>query len=177
MNQFLSDLASKKPAPGGGSASAMAGVMAAALVRKVCLLTIGKKKYQSVDERFSQLNQEAEELQKALLQLVKEDEKAFLEVLKTKGSEKAVKRAAEVPLETATKSLAVLKMANYASKKGNQNLRSDAFCAVELATASIYGALENVRANLPFLKDEKDSAELKDKINKILDGTEVLVKP
>jgi formiminotetrahydrofolate cyclodeaminase len=177
MNRFLSDLASKKPAPGGGSASAMAGAMAAALVRKVCLLTIGKKKYQAVSEHFSQLNQETERLQKELIQLVKEDEKAFLEVLETKGSEKAVKRAAEIPLETAKKSLAVLKIANDVSEKGNQNLRSDAFCAMELATASVYGALENVRANLPYLQNEKEKDNLKDQIDQILDGTECLVKP
>lgn len=177
MNQFLSDLGSKKPAPGGGSASAMAGAMAAGLVNKVCLLTIGKKKYQEVEKRFSQLNQQAEELQKELLQLVKEDEKAFLEVMKTKGSDKAVKKAAEVPLETARKSLAVLKMACYASEHGNQNLRSDAFCAIELATAAVYGALENVRVNLPFIKDEPYLRDLRDKVDQVLNGNESLVKP
>jgi len=177
MNQFLADLASKKPAPGGGSASAMAGAMAAGLVRKVCLLTIGKKKYQKVTERFSQLNQEAEELQKALIQLAKKDEEAFLEVMKTKGSEKAVKKAAEVPLETARRSLAVLKMANYASKHGNQNLRSDAFCALELATAAVYGALENVRVNLPFIQDEAYLRDLKNQIDEVLESTARLVKP
>ncbi len=155
----------------------MAGAMAAGLVIKVCLLTIGKKKYARVEKHFSQLNRQAGELQKELLQLVKEDEKAFLEVMKTKGSEKAVKRAAEVPLETAEKSLTVLKMAAYASEYGNQNLRSDAFCAIELATASVYGALENVRANLPFIEDEKYIGELKNKVDQILDGAEELVKP
>ena len=155
----------------------MAGAMAAGLVRKVCLLTIGKKKYQKVTERFSQLNQEAEELQKALIQLAKKDEEAFLEVMKTKGSEKAVKKAAEVPLETARRSLAVLKMANYASKHGNQNLRSDAFCALELATAAVYGALENVRVNLPFIQDEAYLRDLKNQIDEVLESTARLVKP
>lgn len=177
MKKFLTDLASKKPAPGGGSASALAGAMAAGLVNKVCLLTIGKDKYKGFEEQFNELKRESTKLQKDLLVLVDEDKKAYLEVVKTKGSQKATKKAAEVPLETAKKSLAVLKMAVFASEYGNQNLRSDAFCAVELATAAIYGALENVRANLPYLKDEEYLVKLKDEIEGILKGTGKLIEP
>jgi len=177
MKKFLADLASKKPAPGGGSASALAGAMAAGLVNKVCLLTIGKDKYKKVEKQFNELKQESTKLQKDLLALVEEDKKAYLEVVKTKGSQKATKKAAEVPLATAKKSLMVLKMAGYVAEHGNQNLRSDAFCALELATAAVYGALENVRANLPYLKDEADLNQLKEEIDKILAGTEELITP
>lgn len=176
MNKFLKDLSSKKPAPGGGSTSALAGAMAAALVCKVCALTIGKKKYKDVEKQFKQLNQQAIKLQKELFRLVDEDEKAFLAVIKTKNSQQAIKKAAEVPLKTAQKSLAVLKMAVYASEYGNQNLRSDAFCAIELATAAIYGALENVRTNLPYIKDEKFTDKLRGEIDKILDGAQLMTK-
>lgn len=177
MDKFLKKVASKKPAPGGGSASALAGAMAAALVNKVCVLTIGKEKYREKEEEFKKFSQQATKLQKELFRLVDKDTQVYLEVVKTKGSQESFKRAAEVPLETAQKSLAVLKMAGYASEHGNQNLRSDAFCAIELATASVYGALENVRANLPFIGDEKYIGELKNKVDQILNGTESLVKP
>ncbi|MBU3956882.1 cyclodeaminase/cyclohydrolase family protein [Patescibacteria group bacterium] len=177
MKKFLKDLSSKKPAPGGGSASALAGAMAAALVNKVAILTIGKGKYKDVEEEFKQLSNRAIKLQSELFKLADKDAKAFMDVIKTKSSQEAIKRAAEVPLETAQKSLAVLKMACYASEHGNQNLRSDAFCAIELTTAAIYGALENVRANLPYIKDEKYLGELKDKVDQVLNGTESLVKP
>jgi len=176
VNRFLKDLSSKKPAPGGGSASALAGAMAVALVNKVCVLTIGRAKYKNVEKEFKQLNQQATKLQKELFKLVDEDKKAYLEVVKTKGSQKAIKKAAEVPLETAQKSLEVLKMACYASENGNQNLRSDAFCAIELATAAVYGALENVRANLPFIKDDKFANELRKKIDKTLNGGQPITK-
>ena len=176
MNKFLKDLSSKKPAPGGGSASALAGAMAAALVNKVAILTIGKEKYRDVEEEFKQLSNRAIKLQSELFKLADKDAKAFMDVIKTKSSQEAIKRAAEIPLETAQKSLAVLKMAYYASEHGNQNLRSDAFCAIELATAAIYGALENVRVNLPYIKDEKYVNKLREKIDGILDGTEPLTK-
>lgn len=176
MNKFLKDLSSKKPAPGGGSASALAGAMAAALVNKVCVLTVSKEKYRGVEKEFKQLSKQAIKLQSELFKLADKDTKAFMKV-KTKGSQEAFKKAAEVPLETAQRSLAILKMAVYASEYGNQNLRSDAFCAIELATAAIYGALENVRANLPYIKDEKYLRELKDKVEHVLNGTDGLVKP
>jgi len=177
MNKFLSDLASKKPAPGGGSASALAGTMAAALVNKICVFTIGKEKYKENEQKFKKFNKRTSKLQKELLQLVKEDEKAYLNVVKTKGSQKTIKKAAEVPMATAQKSLEVLKMACYLSEHGNQNLRSDAFCAIELATAAVYGALENVRVNLPHIRDEELLSELRDEVDHILNGTENLVKP
>lgn len=177
MKQFLTDLSSKKPAPGGGSAAAMSGAMAAALVKKVAQLTIGKEKYANVENEFLKIEKEAEELRKRLMELVEEDTQAFMEVIKTKNSQEAIKKAAEVPLETAKNSLKVLKIATYSSSKGNQNLRSDAFCAIELATAAIYGALENVRINLTLIKDKKFVEELKDEMEKILNGTDGFVKP
>ena len=134
-------------------------------------------KYQGVEKEFKKLLDQVSKLRKELLGLVDEDAEAYLEVIKSKGSEESIKEAAEVPLVTARKSLEVLKMASYASKEGNKNLRSDAHCAIELATAAIYGALENVRANLPFIEDEKLAGELRESIDQVLDGSGELVKP
>jgi len=126
---------------------------------------------------MEKLSNKVIKLQRELLKLADEDTRAFMAVIKTKGGQKAIQRAAQVPLETAQKSLEVLKMASYASEKGNQNLRSDAFCAIELATAAIYGALENVRVNLPHLEDERFVGELRNKIEAVLNDTSRLVKP
>lgn len=171
ISDFLTDLASKKPAPGGGSASAMAGAIAAALVVMVCEITIGRKKYHLVEESFKKLQKEAQDKLTELTQLIEEDTEAYLQVVKTKGSQAAVKKAAEVPLQTARASLSVLKMASYASEYGNQNCRSDAFCAIELAASAIYGALENVRANLPFIKDKNLTEKMRDAIEEVLQNT------
>lgn len=165
---FLSDLASKKPAPGGGSASALAGAMAAALVVMVCELTIGKEKYKEREADFKKIREEAREKLTELTKLIEEDAKAYNQVVKTKFSQTAIKKAAEVPLETAQNSLEVFKMASYASEYGNQNARSDSFCAIELATAAVYGALENVRINLPYIKNEKLAHYFRSQIEKIL---------
>ena len=47
---FLSELAAKVPAPGGGGAAALAGALGAALGSMVANYTIGKKKYAAVEE-------------------------------------------------------------------------------------------------------------------------------
>lgn len=177
IEEFLENLGSKKPAPGGGSSSALAGALAGALVVKIASLTVGKEKYKKVEKRFEEMIKEAGELQKELLGLVDEDTQAYLQVVKSKGSQEAIKKAAGVPLETAQKSLEVLRMASYAAAHGNQNLRSDAHCAIELATAAIYGALENVRVNLPLIKDQRLVGEIKDVVDEVLNGTNKLVKP
>jgi len=177
VKDFLGELASKKPTPGGGSASALAGAMGAALVVMVCELTIGKKKYQPVEEDFKKIHELAKRKLAKLTELIEEDARAYEQVVKTKNSPAAIKHAAEVPLKTAQESLEVLKMAHCVSEHGNQNCRSDAFCAIELATAAIYGALENVRINLPFIKDEVVVKRLKDEIEKVLADTQLLANP
>lgn len=176
VNQLLVDFAAKKAVPGGGSASALAGAMAAALVEKVAVFTVGKEKYQSVGKEFERIMVKAKKLRQELLDLAEADAEAYQAVVRTENSQKAIEKAAEVPLETARKSLTVLKIANVAVGEGNQNLRSDALCAVELATAAIYGALENVRINLSSIKNEKAKGALQDQIEMILDSAQKLAK-
>ncbi|HUS52010.1 MAG TPA: cyclodeaminase/cyclohydrolase family protein [Candidatus Bathyarchaeia archaeon] len=171
ISSFLDDLSSKKPVPGGGSTSAVAGAMAASLVAMVANLTLGKEKYREVEEDFEQVLPRATQLKDQLLQLADEDALAYQAVVKTKSQE-AIKTAAEVPLKVAQQSLEVLRLAVLAVKKGNQNALSDARCAIELATAAIYGALENIRINLPYIEDKKFVCQLKSEIKKILTGAE-----
>ncbi|HOU24457.1 MAG TPA: cyclodeaminase/cyclohydrolase family protein, partial [Anaerolineae bacterium] len=50
LNAFLDELASSAPAPGGGSAAALAGAVGAALVSMMANLTLGKKDYVNVQD-------------------------------------------------------------------------------------------------------------------------------
>jgi len=167
IKDFLDDLASKKPTPGGGATAALAGAMAAALVSMVAKLTVVKAK------------DKAERLRKELLLLADEDCQAFERVMqayRTKKEEpgrlrkiqKALEEASQVPLETAEKSVAVVKLASDCVREGNQNAVSDARVALELATAAVYGALENVRINLESIKDSKFGEDIKEKIDNLL---------
>ena len=62
IEHFLDELASRKPTPGGGSAAAVIGAMAAALLSMVCNLTIGKAKYRDVERELNAVLARTEEL-------------------------------------------------------------------------------------------------------------------
>ena len=52
INQdFINELASKAPTPGGGGASAYCGALATALASMVGNLTVGKKTYVAVEKK------------------------------------------------------------------------------------------------------------------------------
>ena len=55
VRDFSAALASDAPAPGGGSASAAAGAMGAALLGMVCRLTLGKEKYRDAWEELERI--------------------------------------------------------------------------------------------------------------------------
>ncbi len=67
---YLDKLASSSPEPGGGSASALAAAIGAALVSMVANLTIGKKKYAEVQDRIEKLVQKSEAVRARLQELV-----------------------------------------------------------------------------------------------------------
>ena len=172
---FLDQLASAMPSPGGGSAAAYCGAAAAALVAMVGRLTVGKKKYASVENEMYTLIEKAEELRKKLTQAVHEDATAFDKVMtaiklpkitpekeinQKAKVQSAYINAAQVPLNTARMALEVQKLSIIAARSGNLNAISDAATAYAMANASIAGAGGNVRINLTFIEDVKVSALL-----------------
>jgi glutamate formiminotransferase/formiminotetrahydrofolate cyclodeaminase len=170
---FVEDLAAGTPAPGGGSASAYAGAMAAALVSMVARLTLGKKKYAEVEAQMQSVVESADKLRADLTAAVRDDSAAFEAALeafrlpkdtdeqqaaRAEAIEQAYTRAAEVPLRTARAAVATLGLAQIAVEKGNRNAISDAGSAAHLAKAALSGAALNVRANAAVVKDHEAAA-------------------
>jgi glutamate formiminotransferase/formiminotetrahydrofolate cyclodeaminase len=166
---FVDLLASEAPAPGGGSAAALAGSMGAALAAMVARLTAGREKYAAHDEAMRRVIREADEVRAALHKQVRVDARAYDGVMaamklpkksddekkaRAAAMEKAGKHATEVPLESARLALRAARLAAEAAEKGNRNAASDACVAVLLSRAALRGACFNVRINLPMLKDE-----------------------
>ena len=63
VSEFLRQLAAEQPTPGGGSAAALTGALAACLVCMVCAYTIGRERYRDVDKVARRLLARAQELQ------------------------------------------------------------------------------------------------------------------
>ena len=169
VQDFIEQLASPSPTPGGGSASALAGAMAAAMVEMACNLTIGKEKFRDVEEDLKVVLARAGELRAQLEAAVDEDTAAFDEVsqayklprdtdeqkaARTAAIQKALQSATEVPLKVAKACMETLQLAQIATEKSNPSVASDARVARVLADAAREGAVANVEINLSSLKDQ-----------------------
>ena len=89
LQTYLELLASKQATPGGGSAAALMGAQAAALVSMVCNLTIGKPKYAEVDAEMRALLVESEALRETLTGMIKADVDVFNQLMACYGLPKS----------------------------------------------------------------------------------------
>jgi glutamate formiminotransferase/formiminotetrahydrofolate cyclodeaminase len=189
LDDFLREVASSSPAPGGGSVAAVAGSLGAALCSMVCGLTIGKKKYAEFEEELKTVLEKSESLQKELKELIAKDAESFNAVMDARklsqrneeeiarrlnAIQEATKKAALVPIEVMEKSLEVLNLSKLVAQKGNPNVISDAGVSALMARAAIEGAYLNVRINLPSIEDEGFVVSTRGKAEKIKEEAESL---
>ncbi|MDA0986284.1 MAG: glutamate formimidoyltransferase [Bacteroidetes bacterium] len=183
IREFVDELSTDSPAPGGGSASALSGSIAAGLVAMVANLTVGKKNYENVFDKMTQVAVNAQKLKDDLLLLIDEDTKAFNKVMdaikfpkktdeeiiiRNKKIEETNLYASEVPLITMEKSFQVLQLAKIVKEKGNKNSLSDSGVAILLSKSAIEGAAMNVEVNLKGLPESEKKKNIQNKMNKIL---------
>lgn len=169
LGAFLDKLASDEPAPGGGSASALAAALAAGLVEMVARLTQGRAEFTAVEKDMRALLDASPGLRDELTRLVDRDTQAFRKVMaamrlprgtpeekaaRKDAVERATREASEVPLRVTELACEVLGLARAAAEKGNPNAVTDAGVAGRLALAGAEGAALNVKINLPGIKDE-----------------------
>jgi formiminotetrahydrofolate cyclodeaminase len=176
IEDFLAALASGRPTPGGGSAAALAGATAGALVCMVAQLTIGREQYAACQQQMIHVRDDADTLRRRLIALVDEDARVYQDLMhgytlprvsdadnarRTSEIQRALRRASEVPLETAEACGQLIELAATGSALGNRNAASDAAVAALLAHAGLRCAALNVHTNLRSLRDEsfKASAE------------------
>jgi formiminotetrahydrofolate cyclodeaminase len=169
IRQFLDELASAAPAPGGGGVAALSGAMAAGLLTMVCDLTIGKKQYMEFDDEARALRERSEALRAELQALTQADVDVFnhlsaaYKLPRTTDADAASRRAAiqkvtraatEVPLRVARAVSALLPLCAPLARHGNRNAVSDVGVAVLLVQAAVPSALLNVEINLAVLEDQ-----------------------
>ena len=173
-SKFLEELSSKAPVPGGGGATAYIGALGMALGSMVGNLTVGKKKYQDVQEDIIELLKKSEEIIEKLKTLVSKDAEVFYplsqayglpsttkeEKQKNEVLQEALVEASMVPLEIAKLCLEAILIHEEYAKKGTRIAISDVGVGVIFCKAALQGAKLNVFINTKIMKDE----ELKNKI-------------
>ena len=167
---FLTDLASKEPTPGGGGAAALTAAIAAALTSMVSNLTLGKEKFAQVEDKIRPILVSAEILRTRMLALVAADAAVFDSFMKAyklpkNTEEEKVSRsesiqiaaydASEVPLKIADSCLDILHISSQLVRIGNPSVITDATVAALLARAALRSACYNVHSNLLLLKDKE----------------------
>jgi formiminotetrahydrofolate cyclodeaminase len=193
VKDYVLQVASKEPTPGGGSVAALAGSLGSALTAMVGNLTIGRKIYEELDDQIKEeMDKNFEELQKSVEKLnhiVDEDTKAFDEVMaafklpketeeekkkRTAAIQEGYKVALEVPLRCAEECFKVLKLQKVFADNGNVNAITDVGVGALLAATGLEGALLNVKINLLSIKDEEYRNEMDKKVNQLLEeGTQI----
>ncbi|MHC5033755.1 MAG: cyclodeaminase/cyclohydrolase family protein [Planctomycetota bacterium] len=178
---YVEDAAAKKPAPGGGSVSAVAGALAAAMSEMAANFTAGKKKFAGVEEEIQAMLGELAACRDALLDLMDRDVEAYGAVDKAysmpRGTddEKSARRQAvdaalrgamQAPLDVMRRCAAVGVIADRLADIGNPNLITDVGVSAILAEAACAAARLNVEVNLKFLRD----SELLDRTGSEMDG-------
>ncbi len=184
-SQFLAELASKAPTPGGGGTAALVGAAGVALCNMVGNLTTGKKKYAAVEEKIQALNAKAETLRKELEALVQEDAEAFAPLAAAYGlpkdtpeqaadkervMETALTRAALVPIKIMQKCLEGITLAYFYAVDGSTMAISDAGCAAVLCKAALQAASLNVFVNTKLMTNREFATALEHTAEQLLDA-------
>jgi methenyltetrahydrofolate cyclohydrolase len=182
--EFLNLLSSKEPVPGGGGASAYVGALGMALGSMVGNLTLGKKKYQDVEEEIKELLVKSEAVMIELIKLVDKDAEAFFPLSQAYGlpkntdEEKAVRErvlqgalvgATMVPLDIARCSCKALDLLEEYGKKGTRIAISDVGVGAYFAKAALLGAKLNVLINTNIMKDEKLKKDIETELNGLVE--------
>ena len=183
VTEFVQLLASEAPAPGGGSAAALAGATGASLAAMVAALTLGKEKYREYEAQTVALQNKGNELQTRFLELIDADTAAFNDVsaayklpkqtaeekaIRQEAIEQSLKKATQTPFDMMKTALECLQVVVSAVGKTNASAASDLGVAAYSLRAATEGAWLNVLINLGGIKDEAFVTQYKDEGGKLL---------
>lgn len=179
IKDFLNQLESSEPVPGGGSVAALSSALASALSGMVANLTVGKKNYEDVSGQMQDIAKAMKASKVSFVDFIDKDANSFDGVMqafkmpKETDEEKAArtakiqegtKYAASVPLEVAEETAKLFDAIEVLVVKGNKNAQTDALVAAMMARTAIKSALYNVKINLGSIKDEAFVAQMSEKV-------------
>jgi len=176
VRDFIDELSSDSPAPGGGSVSALAASMGAALAAMVAMISHTKKGFESKHDKLDTIAIRAQRLKDQLLSAVDADTAAFDRLLEAIRMPKddpardaaianATVTATEVPLGVLECCPEVIELCREVARIGLQASLSDAGVGGQMARAAAAGAYQNVCINLANLADDR-RASLLDRADK-----------
>ena len=160
LGEFLDRVASDSPAPGGGSAAAIAVALAAGLAGMAARLSTGQL------SDAPELADQADASRHGVAPLARADAESYGRVLdayresdpetRMARVRDALSGAADVPLAVAEAGSEVVAIASRLAEEGNPNLEGDALASVLLAGAGVRAAAKLVQINLSTANVDDD---------------------
>ena len=183
MNQFLEELSSAAPVPGGGGASALIGAIGCALCSMVANLTTGKKKYAQYQERIDELLPFLEEMRAQLMADIKMDADAFYPLSQAysipkdapdrdKIMEEALLTASNAPMKIVEDVSKLVPVLEELEVIGSRLAISDVAVAAAACNAALKGAVMNIYINTKSMKNREVADAMNQKAKELVaDGT------
>ena len=183
LAEFSERLASAEPVPGGGSASAIVGALAASLLAMVARLSLDRPKYEPYRATSERALTTAEAARSRFLKLADEDARAYAgfaaarkmphesgeqEDARSTATRAAARDSSEAPLAVVREAEQLLEEVVAVSGRSNVNAASDLEVAARLAAAAAHGAGSNVMINLPMVGDNEYAGAVKVELNQLL---------
>ena len=184
VKDFVMEVASGNPTPGGGAVAAHAASLGAALGEMIAHLTEGREKFKDVQREVRDVLAELTPLRTRLARAATEDAASFQRVMEARRLpsssederreranrlEEALKGAALIPLEVAGVAVQVLELLETLSEIGNPNALSDAATGAQLILAAATAARYNVLVNTADLEDEEFAFEHRARASDLLE--------
>ena len=179
IKEFVDELASNAPVPGGGGAAALVGAVGIALGDMVGELTTGKNKYADVEEDIQALMAEAKSVKDDFVRLIDADAEAFAPLAAAYGipkdqpgrdeiMEEALRNGAAVPMEIMRTCCRALDLIREFAEKGSRLAISDAGCAAACCKAALDSASLNVFINTKSMKNREYAEALNEEADALL---------
>lgn len=186
IKDFLRDLESDLPAPGGGSVAGLISALSGALNSMVYSLTVGKKAYMNLEESEKSIidifQEESKKFTLRSLEIMDTDKENFLKLMDSyklpKNTDEEIRlrkksirdntiKSMEAPLALARESLEFYDNLKIMNKYGNKMLLSDLSISAILLNSAIESSIINVKVNLNSLRNEEFFASIDKELNEI----------